>query len=244
MPLAPRSTLHFFVMYYREPITADMLIWAYANGVFPMADSRGGHVQWYSADPRAILPLDRFHVSHSLRKRVRRGQYTIRFDTAFDEVIRRCAQPRRDEGDTWINDQIVDGYCRLYERGIAHSVEAWRRRAGEQESRRAGEPDSSLGIGHLSLVIEGEGGAEELVGGLYGVAMGGAFFGESMFSLATDASKVCLVHLIEHLRRRGYQLLDVQMNSRHMAQFGTIDIPRRQYMRRLKAALRLAATWE
>ena len=201
-----------------EPIAIEMLIWAYSRGIFPMAEHRHGEVEWFSADPRAVLPLDAFKASHSLRKRVRLGDYEVRIDTAFESVIRHCSQPRPRHPETWINETIVDVFVRAHQAGLAHSVEAWTRSRGDEEPR--------------------------LVGGLYGLALGGAFFGESMFSRATDASKVCLVHLVERLKSRGYVLLDVQMNSKHMAQFGTIDIPRQEYLRQLEKALAIEARWD
>lgn len=198
-----------------EP-TPRLLIAAYCQGVFPMARSRhASGVEWFSPDPRAILPLDRFRCPRTLRQKVRQGLFEIRHDTAFEQVVRSCATPRRLERETWINDQIIEAYTDLHEMGLAHSVEAWRN--------------------------------GRLVGGLYGVAINAAFFGESMFHRpdlgGTDASKVCLVHLVEHLKTRGYTLLDVQTNSDHMARFGTIDIPRRQYLRRLEKALEKEVTW-
>ena len=197
-------------------LTPRLLVAAYCQGVFPMARSRhAGSVQWFSPDPRAVLPLDTFHCPRTLRQRVRRGEFDVRFDTAFERVIRACSEPRPDHPDTWINREIVAAYTELHRQGIAHSVEAWR---------------------------EGR-----LVGGLYGVAQGGAFFGESMFHRpdlgGTDASKVCLVHLVDHLRERGFALLDVQMNSPHMRRFGVIDIPRRRYLRYLEEALRMEAAF-
>jgi len=175
-----------------------------------MARGRGSEViEWYSPDPRAILPLDGFKMSRSLRQRIAKGEFEIRHDTAFERVMRYCAEPRTVQRETWINEAMVEAYAALNELGVAHSVEAWR---------------------------EGE-----LVGGLYGLALGGAFCGESMFHRpergGTDASKVCLAHLVSHLRERGFALLDVQLQSDHMAQFGVIEISREEYLRRLEEAL-------
>lgn len=200
-----------------DEINPQMLLEAYRQGAFPMAESRHGRVRWYTADPRAILPLDGLRVSRSLRKRVRRGDYRITRDQAFEQVIRACAQPRPYAAQTWINDQIISAYTALHRLGPGHSVEAW--------------------IDHTDA-------QPTLVGGLYGVAIGGAFFGESMFSRATDASKVCLVHLVDHLRSRGYALLDVQFSNPHMEQFGIIEIPRRQYLAMLREAMAQPVTWE
>jgi leucyl/phenylalanyl-tRNA--protein transferase len=212
-----------------EPITLDMLVWAYSSGIFPMAEHRDGPAQWYAANPRAVLPLDDFTPSHSLRQRVRRGDYEIRRDTAFERVIRACAEPRKAARSTWINDQIIDVFCAAHRAGLAHSVEAWGF-SPEQlgRARTKGDPPAQ----------------RVLLGGLYGMSLGGAFMGESMFSRATDASKVCLFHLVEHLRSRGYALLDVQMNSDHMKQFGTIEIPREEYERQLAIAVRMPVSWD
>ena len=197
------------------PITVDMLVWAYCRGIFPMADSRSGEIAWYSPDPRAILPLDRFHISRSLRRRVRSGQYHITTDRAFERIILACAEPRSDGADTWINNEIIETYTAMSRAALAHSVEAWR-----DESE------------------------QELVGGLYGVALGGAFFGESMFSRARDASKVCLVHLVEQLCRNGFRLLDTQFQTHHLAHFGVVEIPRAEYLERLNETIRLNVRWE
>src|SRR5215469_12056778 len=150
-----------------------LLMNAYAQGIFPMADHQG-NIHWYAPDPRAILEHDNLHVSRSLRATIRKGIYEVRMDTAFELVMRRCAGRK----ETWINESIIASYIDLHHAGLAHSVEAWRN-----------------GV---------------LVGGLYGVSLRGAFMGESMFSLATDASKVCLVALVEHLKARGYVLHDTQ----------------------------------
>jgi leucyl/phenylalanyl-tRNA--protein transferase len=174
---------------------------AYRLGFFPMAESRYGPVSWYSPDPRAIIPLDSFHVGRSLRRTVRRKVFDVRCDTAFERVVCLCAQ--REE--TWISEEIVRAYCSLFEGGWAHSVECWR---------------------------EGD-----LAGGLYGVAIGAAFFGESMFSLRTDASKVALVHLVEILRSSGYTLLDAQFATDHLRRFGACELPREEYLKILEAAL-------
>jgi len=185
------------------PLTPELIVAAYCQGIFPMADEYDGEIGWYSPDPRAIFPLDAFHVPRSLAKTIKRGVFDVRVDTAFEAVMRGCAE--REE--TWISDEIVQAYTALHRAGLAHSVEAWH---------------------------EGE-----LAGGLYGVALGGAFMGESMFTRVTDASKVCLVFLVERLRARGFTLLDSQMPTEHLAKFGQIVIPRAEYLRRLAAALRL-----
>jgi leucyl/phenylalanyl-tRNA--protein transferase len=184
------------------PLSPALIVHAYRQGIFPMADD-DGTINWYRPDPRAVFPLDTFHVPKSLAKTLRQGKFEIRVDADFAGVMRGCAG--RDE--TWISNGIIEAYTELHRLGAAHSVEAWR--------------------------------GGELVGGLYGVALGGAFMGESMFSRATDASKVCLVHLVERLRARGFILLDSQMPTEHLARFGQIEIPHEAYMRQLKRALAL-----
>ena len=180
-----------------------------------MARSRTARsVEWFSPDPRAVLPLDAFRCPRSVRSKYRRGDFEIHRDTAFESVIAACAEPRPGHPETWINDQIIHAYTALHRLGYAHSVEAWR---------------------------DGQ-----LVGGLYGVRVGGAFCGESMFHQSgpgTDASKVCLAYLVGHLRRQGFALLDVQINSDHMERFGVVDIPRHQYLAQLNAALDLQVSW-
>jgi leucyl/phenylalanyl-tRNA---protein transferase len=166
-----------------------------------MAESREGSISWYSPDPRAIIPLDTFNVSRSLRQVERKGIFEIRFNTAFSEVITQCAARE----DTWISAEIIDSYRQLFEQGVAHSVESWK---------------------------EGV-----LAGGLYGVALGGAFFGESMFSRASDASKIALWALVRRLRENGYLLLDTQFLTPHLATLGACEIPRNEYLRLLRAAL-------
>jgi leucyl/phenylalanyl-tRNA--protein transferase len=188
-------------------LTTGLLLRAYAEGFFPMAEPRDGPVGWYSPDPRAIIPLDAFRVSRSLKRTVGRGTYEVTTDLDFPAVILACSE--REE--TWISSQIRDAYTRLWKDGHAHSVEA-----------RAG------GV---------------LAGGLYGVALGGAFFGESMFSRRTDASKTALVHLVRILRAAGFTLLDAQFMTPHLARFGAVEIPRDAYLRLLSRALRKKAVF-
>ncbi len=190
-----------------EPLDPMLVINAYAQGIFPMAD-HFGRIRWYAPDPRAILEHDDLHVSRSLRATLRKCIYEVRIHAHFEAVMRCCA----DREETWINEAFITAYTQLHYAGLAHSVEAWK---------------------------DGE-----LVGGLYGVALGGAFMGESMFSRATDASKICLVALVEHLKARGYVLHDVQFWTPHLAMSGVKEIPRKAYERRLKEALRLRCTWD
>ncbi len=172
-------------------------------GVFPMA-MENGTIEWFSPEPRGILPLRSFHVPHALQRTLRKRIFEIRIDTRFREVIQTCAK----RADTWINREIVESYARLHEIGHAHSVEAW---------------------------ADGK-----LAGGLYGVSLGGAFFGESMFHRVTDASKVALCGLVERLRARKFVLLDTQWLTPHLVQFGGIEIPRNQYLHLLGRALQLS----
>lgn len=186
-------------------IPVDVLASAYARGWFPMAVAPG-IIEWFSPDPRGILPLETFHVPARLARLVRRQRFEVTTDRAFGAVIRACAARDDDDG-SWIDDEIVESYEALHARGLAHSVEAWR---------------------------DGR-----LAGGLYGVSLRGAFFGESMFHHETDASKVALASLVERLRAGGYRLLDTQWVTPHLARFGALAIPRRDYLDRLEDALRV-----
>lgn len=182
-------------------IPIEIVLDAYRHGLFPMGDHKSPHIEWYSPDPRGIIPLDDFHVPDRLQRVIRQGRFEIRLNTAFPTVLRACA----DRGETWITEDIVETYTALHYLGLAHSVEAWR--------------------------------GEELAGGLYGLSLGGAFFGESMFHRVTDASKVALHALVERLRERGFLLLDTQWLTPHLEQFGATEIRRPHYMRLLKQAL-------
>ena len=248
----------------------ETVIAAYCQGVFPMADSRTGELAWYQADPRAILPLEGFHVPRSLGKRYRSGRFRITLDQAFPAVMAGCAAPRPGHPETWINDEILDVYCQLHGHGLAHSVEAWLPE-GEAAERYLS-PAGADGRGADGVADGGtHGGAERdgdgrgsdcsaglvaddeaflvkadgwrLVGGLYGVSLGGAFFGESMFSRAADASKVCLVRLVEHLRQREFALLDVQFHNDHLAKFGIVEMAHRDYLPVLEAAIEMDVMW-
>jgi len=194
-------------------LTPDLLLRAYAAGIFPMAESADDpEIFWVDPERRGILPLDGCHVPHKLRRTVRHGPFAVRCDTAFSAVVRGCAESTPDRPETWINDEILSLYVDLHARGHAHSVEAW---------------------------CDGE-----LVGGLYGVALGGAFFGESMFSRATDASKFALVHLVARLIEGGFSLLDTQFTTPHLERFGVIEIPRSEYRQRLAQALTIRARFQ
>ncbi|RMH42571.1 MAG: leucyl/phenylalanyl-tRNA--protein transferase [Deltaproteobacteria bacterium] len=184
----------------------ERLLLAYANGIFPWPHE-GLPLLWHSPDPRMVLEIGALHVPRSLRKRMRRGTYTVTLDTAFDEVIRRCADtPRPGQSGTWITPNMVEAYTELHHLGFAHSAEAW---------------------------LDGQ-----LAGGLYGVSLGGAFFGESMFAAAPDASKVAFVTLVDQLARWEFDLVDCQVHTDHLARFGATLWPRARYLERLRECLR------
>src|SRR5690606_11952469 len=183
----------------------ERLLLAYQLGIFPWYHD-GLPILWYSPDPRMVLEADRLVVNRSLRKSIRRGRYQVTLDTAFDRVIRACAEvPRPGQDGTWITSDMLAAYLRLHEIGYAHSVEAW---------------DGA-----------------ELAGGLYGVSLGGAFFGESMFARAPDASKVAFVALVEQLLRWDIRLIDCQVHTEHLERFGAEEWPRERYLARLAVAL-------
>lgn len=191
-------------------LSPELLLRAYAVGIFPMAESRSAQeIHWIDPDRRGILPLDGMHVPRRLKRRLRRDDFEVSCDTAFGQVIRACALPSPGRRETWINPTIERLYVGLHEMGFAHSIETWR---------------------------DGR-----LCGGLYGVALGAAFFGESMFHKVTDASKVALVHLAAILRKSDFQLLDTQFETPHLRQFGVVEIRREEYRHRLAKAVRTPA---
>lgn len=184
-------------------LTPDLLLHAYATGIFPMAESRNDpDVFWVDPRHRGLIPLGGFHISRSLARTIRRGKFRITVDSAFEDVVEACA----DRPETWINPTILDLYAELHAQGDAHSLEVW---------------DGS-----------------DLAGGVYGVSLGGAFFGESMFSRQSDASKLALAYLVDRLRQGGYRLFDVQFLTPHLASLGAIEVARADYQRRLADALR------
>jgi leucyl/phenylalanyl-tRNA---protein transferase len=191
----------------QQPFDPLMVINAYAQGIFPMAD-HDGSIHWYAPDPRAVLEHDKLHISRSLRATIRKGTYEVRVNTAFEAVMRFCGTRM----ETWINEAFITTYSQLHYAGLAHSVEAWQ--------------DGTL------------------VGGLYGVSLRAAFMGESMFSHATNASKVCLVALVEHLKTRGYILHDTQFLTPHLQTLGVTEVPREVYEQRLHKALQIQCTWQ
>jgi len=188
-------------------LRVDRLLVAYAQGIFPWPHDELP-LMWFAPDPRMVLLPDELHVSRSLRSRMKRGEFELRFDTDFRGVVEACsAVPRRGQDGTWITPAMVEAYCRLHAQGFAHSAETW---------------------------CEGE-----LVGGLYGVSLGGAFFGESMFSRCTDASKVAFAGLAQRVGRAGFRFVDCQLHTDHLASMGARLWTRTRYMRALKDALRL-----
>jgi leucyl/phenylalanyl-tRNA--protein transferase len=188
-------------------LNADLLDLAYRNGYFPMC-GEDGEIGWYQPDPRAILPLEGFHASRTLRRTLRRGHFHVTRDRAFGQVMRACAD--RPEG-TWMNESFFTAYGDLFRTGRAHSVEVWQ--------------------------------GETLAGGVYGVSLGAAFFAESKFHRATDASKVALYHLVEHLRAGGYHLLEVQFLTPHLETLGAVEIDGEAYLQLLAAAVAQTAVF-
>ena len=189
-------------------LTPETLVAAYAQGVFPMVE--GGRLLWFSPHRRGVLPLDeRFHVPRRLARTIRSGRFLCTSDRSFDDVVALCAD-RPDGPGTWISPEIRVAYAHLHALGLAHSIETW--------------PRGPIGPGRP-------------VGGLYGVALGGVFFGESMFHTATDAGKVALVYCVEHLRRRGFVLFDIQWTTDNLMQYGAYQLPREEYLRQLREAI-------
>jgi leucyl/phenylalanyl-tRNA--protein transferase len=193
-----------------DRITPEILLRAYAVGLFPMAESRDDTTLfWVDPHARGVLPLDRFHLPKRLKRVLRQDKFEVRCDTAFADVLDGCAEPTERRPDTWINTEIRELYLALFNMGHAHSIECW---------------------------IDGQ-----LAGGLYGVALGGAFFGESMFSREPDASKIALAHLVARLRKGGFTLLDTQFVTDHLKRFGAVEVPRAEYRAMLSQALSVLA---
>jgi leucyl/phenylalanyl-tRNA--protein transferase len=193
-------------------ISPDLVLRAYRQGLFPMAETRQSHrLYWLDPERRGVLPLDRFHLSRRLRRTVLSDLYEVTTDHDFAATIAACAAPAPGRPETWINPEILHLFTQLHRLGYAHSVECRRE--------------------------------DVLVGGLYGVAIGGVFFGESMFSTARDASKVALVHLVARLQLAGFKLLDTQFLTAHLAQFGAEEISREAYRAVLAAALEAPSAW-
>jgi leucyl/phenylalanyl-tRNA--protein transferase len=199
-------------MHGTNRLTPEIILRAYAEGLFPMAERRNDPLlYWVSPEKRGIIPLDAFHVPRRLARTVRAGPFTVTSDRAFADVMTACAAPAPGRPESWINDEILRLYTALHVGGHAHSIECWQD-----------------GV---------------LAGGLYGVRLGAAFFGESMFSRQRDASKVALVHLVAGLKRGGFTLLDTQFITAHLTRFGAIEIPRERYLLKLQDALNREALW-
>jgi leucyl/phenylalanyl-tRNA---protein transferase len=187
-------------------LTAQQMLAGYAQGIFPMAESRSDDaLHWVDPRRRGIFPLHNFHISTSLAKRIMRGSYTIRTDFSFSGVVGACAE----RSETWINAPLVALYDTLHRTGDAHSLEVWE--------------------------------DDQMTGGVFGVTLGGAFFGESMFSVRTDASKIALAYLVDRLRAAGFQLFDTQFLTPHLMSLGAVEITRSDYHDRLRHALRIKA---
>lgn len=182
-------------------LTPARLLDAYRHGIFPWF-SAADPILWWSPDPRMVLFPAEFKVSHSLQKTLRRGHYEVHIDSAFEQVMRACASPRKGQDGTWIQEEMIEAYVRLHRLGHAHSFETW---------------------------MEGE-----LVGGLYGIGIGRMFYGESMFSRKTDASKIALAHLAAQLKRWNFGMIDCQMNTPHLASLGAREIARTEFIARLQ----------
>jgi len=195
-----------------EKITPEILLNAYSVGIFPMAeDASSKELHWYSPEERGIIPLEGFYVPGKLRRFYNKKPFEICVDRNFRKTMELCAEPQKDRKSTWINDDIINLYCRLHEMGFAHSVECYEN--------------------------------NNLIGGLYGVALRGVFCGESMFSRRTNASKVALIKLVELLNEKGFILLDTQYITDHLKQFGAVEISREQYQLRLSEALKIDVKW-
>jgi leucyl/phenylalanyl-tRNA---protein transferase len=190
-------------------LSPEWILTAYQRGIFPwpVVDEDVEILAWFSPDPRAVLDFDDLHVPQRLERRIRRGEFEVTFDRAFDDVIEACAAPRKKADGTWITPAMVDAYQKMHDLGWAHSVEVWQ--------------------------------SGSLVGGLYGMAIGGFFAGESMFHRQRDASKAAVVFLVEHLRQRGFRLFDVQQSTPHLQRMGARLIRRREFLERLAQCLEL-----
>lgn len=188
-------------------LSVKRLLLAYSMGIFPWY-SDDSPILWWSPDPRLVLIPDELHVSRSLRQTIRKGLYRITFDSAFEQVIRGCAERHEDtKGATWLTEEMIEAYVRLHRAGFAHSAESW--------------------------TEDGE-----LAGGVYGVALGSVFFGESMFARRSDASKAAFVALVKRLRNEGCSMIDCQMTTRHLQRFGAREIPRERFLQLLQQGTR------
>ncbi len=191
-----------------KDVSAEDLIYGYVHGVFPMAE-KDGTLYWYSPDPRAIIPIDAYKVSRSLRPVLNKALFEVKINHCFEAVMRYCAAPRKYERETWISEGLITAYSELHKMGYAHSVECY------QEGK--------------------------LVGGLYGVSIGAAFFGESMFHLVSNASKIAFHYLMQILKAGNYRLLDTQFMNPNVQRYGAVEIPREDYLKKLRKACTVKA---
>ena len=187
-------------------LSAEDLLYGYSNGIFPMAESTSDEIYWYSPDPRAIIPIDSYKPSKSLRPLINQKVFELKFNQNFEKVIRHCAFPRFEGDETWISEDIINSYINLHKLGFAHSVEVYKENV--------------------------------LTGGLYGVSLGSVFFGESMFNIVPNASKVAFHYLMEHLRTKKFKLLDTQFINDNVKRYGAIEISKMEFMNKLRDALR------
>jgi leucyl/phenylalanyl-tRNA--protein transferase len=192
-------------------LSVELLLKAYKQGVFPMS-GRKGEIDWYCPNPRAIIPIETYKPSKSLRNILNRGIFQVRIDTQFEEVMRQCALPRFKGDGCWISEEMITVYCELQNLGFAHSVEVYYN--------------------------------EQLAGGLYGVHVGGVFYGESMFTLVSNASKVAFHYLIEILRKEEFLLLDTQFINENVERYGAIEIPRKSFFQKLEKALQVSCEFK
>lgn len=190
-------------------LTPSFLVQAYAEGYFPMPDPETGKILWFRPDPRAIIPLEKFHVSRSLQRKIAKEEFQITYDRAFGEVMKGCAERK----ETWITKEFHQAYTKLHKLNVGHSVEVWDRKT------------------------------EDLVGGVYGIALNGAFFAESKFHRKTDASKIALYFLVEKLKAQGFSLLEVQFLTPHLKSLGAMEISDEAYRKRLEKALSLPVSF-
>lgn len=217
-------------------ITPDLVLRAYTIGYFPMAEHRGDNdLFWVCPDTRGVIPLDQVHIPRKLRSALRDDVYTVTCNNDFRGVMMGCAEAKPKRHDTWISPRIMELFCELHNMGFAHSIEVWKTGNGEQGT------GNGKNSGLLSVPCPPSPVPRQLVGGLYGVALGGAFFGESMFSRETDTSKIALMHLIARLRHSKFTLLDTQFITKHLQQFGAIEISKDDYIEKLESALQVPA---
>jgi leucyl/phenylalanyl-tRNA---protein transferase len=238
-------------------LTPDRLLDAYRHGIFPWFNE-DDPILWWSPDPRMVLFPAEFNISRSLRKTLHRHDYEIRTDSAFDKVMHACAAPRHGQSGTWIHQEMIAAYCELHRMGYAHSVEVWMPKASfqpeiEGETRRQRASDAgSASRGTTRSKRGGQRGIAdefdlELAGGLYGVSIGRMFYGESMFSRRRDASKIAIAHLAANLECWNFGMIDCQMNTPHLASLGAREIPRAEFIRRLRELIHypdIALPWK